>query len=96
MNQTEYCKHSGLSKGRVSQLVANGMPLTSPEEADDWRGSRKGIGGRPSDAQRLAAIQQHQSAPEVSGGPYRPPEAAIAINAALATEDSPQGAYERQ
>ena len=96
MTQTEYSKHSGLSKGRVSQLVANGMPLTSPEEADAWRGSRKGIGGRPSDAQRLAAMQQQQSAPEASSGPYRPPEAAIAINAALATEDSPQGAYERQ
>jgi len=93
VTQTEYVKHSGLTKGRVSQLTAAGMPLTSPEEADAWRGSRKGIGGRPSTLQRMTAIQQ-QPAPELAGGPYRPPEASAAINAALATEDSPQGAYE--
>ena len=96
MTQSDYVKHSGLTKGRVSQLTAAGMPLTSPEEADAWRGSRKGIGGRPSTLQRMAAINQQQPAPELAGGPYRPPEAATAINAALATEDSPQGAYERQ
>jgi len=38
MTQTEYVRHSGLSKGFVSKLVKRGMPLTSPEVADAWRG----------------------------------------------------------
>jgi hypothetical protein len=101
MTQTEYCKHSGLSKGRVSQLVANGMPLTSPEEADAWRGSRKGIGGRPSNAQKLASIQQqeavfNEAASSIPDGPHRPPEAAATINQSIVASDTPAGAYERQ
>lgn len=101
MTQTEYCKHSGLSKGRVSQLVANGMPLTSPEEADAWRGSRKGIGGRPSFKKIIESEQQQEAnfqeaASAISEGPYRPPEATAAVNASLVTLDTPAGAYERQ
>ena len=38
MTQTEYVNHSGLTKGRVSQLVKAGMPLTSLQAADSWRG----------------------------------------------------------
>jgi len=38
MTQTEYVRHSGLSKGFVSKLVKRGMPLTSPADADKWRG----------------------------------------------------------
>ena len=101
MTQSDYVKHSGLTKGRVSQLTAAGMPLTSPEEADAWRGSRKGIGGRPSTLQRMAAINQQESvfneaAQSITEGPYRPPEAAAAVNASLVTLDTPAGAYERQ
>lgn len=38
MTQADYARHSGLSKGHVSTLVKSGMPLTSPEAADQWRG----------------------------------------------------------
>jgi len=37
MKQSDYCRHSGLSKARVCELVGKGMPLTSPEAADAWR-----------------------------------------------------------
>lgn len=101
MTQKEYVEHSGLTKGRVSQLVAAGMPLTSPEEADRWRGSRKGIGGRPSNVQRMAALHKqeaafNEAAGAITEGPYRPPEADSPVNVALAAMDTPQGAYERQ
>ena len=101
MTQKQYCEHSGLSKGRVSQLVSHGMPLTTPEEADAWRGSRKGIGGRHSKVQQMAALHRQeanfqQAAGAIADGPYRPPEADVPINADLAEFDTPQGAYERQ
>jgi len=101
MTQKEYVEHSGLTKGRVSQLVAAGMPLTSPEEADRWRGSRKGIGGRPSNVQRMAALHKqeaifNEAAASLPEGPHRPPEAATAVNASLVGSDTPAGAYERQ
>jgi len=100
MTQSEYVKHSGLTKGRVSQLCSQGMPLTSPEDADAWRGSRKGIGGRPSQ-QRLIESQQQESkfqeaAESISDGPYRPPEASATVNPSLVALDTPAGAYERQ
>ena len=38
IRQTDYAKHAGLSKGHVSNLVRAGMPLTSLEAADQWRG----------------------------------------------------------
>lgn len=38
MPQRTYCQHSDLSPARASQLVKVGMPLTSPEAADQWRG----------------------------------------------------------
>lgn len=100
MTQTEYVKHSGLSKGRVSQLVSHGMPLTSPEEADAWRGSRKGIGGRPSFKKLVESQQQEatfkEAAASITEGPYRPPEAVNNVNSALVASDTPAGAYERQ
>jgi hypothetical protein len=37
MKQSDYCRHSGLSKARVSELTRKGMPLDSPEAADAWR-----------------------------------------------------------
>lgn len=39
ISQADYARHSGLTKGRVSQLVKAGMPLRSFEEADRWRGT---------------------------------------------------------
>lgn len=81
MTQTEYAKHSGLTKGRVSQLVKAGMPLSSPQAADEWRGMS---------AQKRAAPK----APEA--GPYRPPEAQAPPDPAAISADTPLGAYERQ
>jgi hypothetical protein len=84
MTQSDYVKHSGLTKGRVSQLVKAGMPLTSPEEADRWRGmSSKG---------RVASAPT----PAPQPGPYRPPEAEAPTDPAAVTADTPSGAYERQ
>ena len=37
MKQSDYVRHSGLSKGHVSALVKRGMPVDSPESADQWR-----------------------------------------------------------
>ncbi len=34
MKQIDYCRGSGLSKARVSELVRQGMPMTNPESAD--------------------------------------------------------------
>lgn len=82
MTQTEYAKHSGLSKGRVCQLVKAGMPLTSKEAADQWRG--------------MGAKKRAEVAPETGPGPYRPPEAAQPSDPSAVTADTPQGAYERQ
>lgn len=38
-----------LSKGRISQLVAEGMPLDSIEAAEKWRAERLGFNGNPQD-----------------------------------------------
>jgi len=37
MNQKTYATHAGLSRARVCQLARQGMPLDSPEAADNWR-----------------------------------------------------------
>lgn len=38
-----------LSKGRISQLVADGMPLDSIESAEKWRAERLGFNGNPAE-----------------------------------------------
>ena len=38
ISQKAYARHANLSPGRVSQLCRQGMPLHSPEAADQWRG----------------------------------------------------------
>jgi hypothetical protein len=38
-----------LSKGRISQLVSEGMPLDSIEAAEKWRAERLGFNGNPQD-----------------------------------------------
>ena len=81
MNQTQYAQLSGLSPGRVSQLVKAGMPLTSREAADQWRG--------------MSARKRKESNDKTSG-PYRPPEAQAPVDPGAVLEDTPQGAYERQ
>lgn len=55
-----------LSKGRISQLVADGMPLDSIEAAEKWRAERLGFNGNssegysPSQDSSADAIQQVQ------------------------------------
>ncbi len=88
MTQSEYVKHSGLTKGRVSQLVKAGMPLTSPEDADQWRGM--------SAQKRAGNIPKSGSGSSPDPGPYRPPEAQAPTDPNVVSADTPQGAYERQ
>ena len=93
IRQTDYAKHAGLSKGHVSNLVRAGMPLTSLEAADQWRGmSAK---PRPS---RAGKVSKPAPAPEAGGeapGPYRPPEAEGALDRNLLREGTPMGSFER-
>ena len=92
MTQRGYAKHAGVSAGYVTQLVAKGMPMDSPEAADAWR--KQNIRARnktppPDEPQpEEPAIEQE--------GPYRPAEASQPVDTATAAADSPQGAYERQ
>lgn len=88
MTQSEYVAHSGLTKGRVSQLVKAGMPLTSKEAADAWRGM--------SAQKRPGMIPKSVSSSSPDTGPYRPPEATAPIDPRAFASDSPSGAYERQ
>jgi hypothetical protein len=59
------------------------MPLDSKEGADAWRG----MGAQKRATNREEAIQAR---------PCRPPEAKSPVDPALASENSPRGAYERQ
>jgi hypothetical protein len=92
MTQKEYGDRIGISQPRVAQLIAQGMPMTSPEAADIWRSQnirskRKSDSPKPLTPESPAIEQE---------GPYRPAEASNPIDTATAAIDSPQGAYERQ
>jgi hypothetical protein len=71
MTQKSYAAHAGLSRARVCQLVRQGMPLTSPETADNWR--RLNTWARKPPAPPAAA----STAEPTPTTPERPPEAAI-------------------
>ena len=92
MTQREYGERIGISQPRVAQLIAQGMPMTSPEAADEWRA--KNI------RTRSKSVPKQEPAPDPTAieqeGPYRPAEAANPIDTAAAATDSPEGAYERQ
>ena len=45
VTQQELAERWGISKGRVSQLVSAGMPLTSVEDAELWRARRHEASG---------------------------------------------------
>lgn len=85
MTQKDYAQHSGLTQGRVSQLVKAGMPLSSKEAADNWRGMS---------AQKKAT--KSSSGTSSDPGLYRPPEAESPADKASVSADTVQGAYERQ
>lgn len=92
MTHKEYGLHAGLTQPRVTQLVKRGMPMDSPEAADEWR--KKNIrfrakpGATPPASDDTTTIEQE--------GPYRPAEAEPPVNTAAALSDTPEGAYERQ
>ena len=92
MTQREYGERIGISQPRVAQLIAQGMPMTSPEAADEWRA--KNI------RTRSKSVPKQEPTPDPTAieqeGPYRPAEAANPIDTAAAATDSPEGAYERQ
>jgi hypothetical protein len=92
MTHLEYAKHAGLTQPRVTQLVKRGMPIDSPEAADEWRKKNVRFRSKPGDnislPEESTAIEQE--------GPYRPAEASNPIDTATAATDSPAGAYERQ
>ena len=73
MTQTEYVKHSRLSKARISQLVAAGMPLTSVQAADDWRRLNTWSRKPPAPPPAPPTAEPAPTTPE------RPPEAAMAM-----------------
>lgn len=60
ISQKAYAIHSGLSRGRISQLCRQGMPLDSLEAADAWRG--------------MTARQRAEVSVAAPGGPPRPSE----------------------
>jgi len=93
MTQRGYAKHAGVSHGYVTQLVAKGMPMDSPEAADAWR--RKNIRAK-STTQHIEMPPTPEPAAIEQEGPYRPAEASQPVDTAAAASDSPQGAYERQ
>ena len=92
MTHKEYGLHAGLTQPRVTQLVKRGMPMDSPEAADEWRKKNVRFRAKPGANLNLpeetTAIEQE--------GPYRPAEASTPIDTAAAATDSPEGAYERQ
>jgi hypothetical protein len=92
MTQKEYGDRIGISQPRVAQLIAQGMPMTSPEAADIWR-SQNIRSKRKSDSPKPPPPEPHAIEQE---GPYRPAEASNPIDTATAANDSPEGAYERQ
>jgi len=93
MTQREYGERIGISQPRVAQLIAQGMPMDSPEAADEWRA--KNIRTRRKFDSPKQQHQQDHTAIEQEG-PYRPAEASNPIDTAAAATDSPEGAYERQ
>ena len=85
IRQIDYARHAGLSRGYVSELVKAGMPLTSVEAADRWRGT--------------TARQRAQEAPigsQASLEPTRPPEAIDPPSRVHLDEAGVRGAYARQ
>ena len=73
MKQIDYCRHSGLSKARVSELVRQGMPLDSQEAADAWRRQHTWSRKPPAPSPAAPTADQAPTTPE------RPPEAAMAM-----------------
>lgn len=81
ISQKAYAAHAGLSRGRVSQLCRQGMPLDSPEAADAWRG--------------MTARQRPEASAAPPGGPPRPSQLAPEPQAASESIRAAWGRLER-
>lgn len=92
MTHKEYGLQAGLTQPRVTQLVKRGMPMDSPEAADEWR--KKNVRFRAKPGANLSLPEESPAIEQE--GPYRPAEASTPIDTAAAATDSPEGAYERQ
>lgn len=73
MTQRDYCRHSGLSPARVSQLTKAGMPLTNTESADAWRRLNTWARKPPVPPPAAPTTEPAPTTPE------RPPEAAMTM-----------------
>ena len=95
MTQAEYARHAGVSRALICKLVKVGMPLTSPEAADAFRGSfHRGPKG-------LSVVHESKQPSKQDGtpnesGPFRPPESTTTVDPSLIAADTVQGSYERQ
>lgn len=98
ITQKQFVAHSGLSKGQVSKLVARGMPLTSLDEADTWRGMTAKRPHKPRPAPPVDAGAVQEAIAKAGEPPPAQPPAAPQNDATpgLVTADTPEGAYERQ
>ena len=67
ISQKNYADHSGLSRGRVSQLRRQGLPLDSLEAADAWRGMTARQRPEASAAPPECLPRPSQPAPDLQG-----------------------------
>ena len=67
ISQKNYADHSGLSRGRVSQLRRQGLPLDSLEAADAWRGLTARQRPEASAAPPTGLPRCSQPAPDLEG-----------------------------
>ena len=67
ISQKNYADHSGLSRGRVSQLRRQGLPLDSLEAADAWRGMTARQRPEASAAPPTGLPRCSQPAPDLEG-----------------------------
>lgn len=81
ISQKNYADHSGLSRGRVSQLRRQGLPLDSLEAADAWRG--------------MTARQRPEASAAPPGGPLRCSQPAPDLEGAAESIRAAWGRLER-
>lgn len=82
VKQADLGRAWGLSRGRVSQMVKAGMPLTSLEEAESWRVAH--YGGRTFSGQRGGQVKNDSA---INGGADLPPKPEPVKDADLKRED---------
>ena len=82
VKQADLARSWGLSRGRVSQMVKAGMPLTSLAEAESWRVAHHGGSSVPG---RKGGVGK--SVPYNSGGADLPPQPPAVKQSDLSRED---------